>query len=109
VGPTLPGQALANKARANIGGFLLPGEGDRSVRGDMVGRLIRAGKRESEGQLEVHWSLSCSMYDTLHFKGTEHRQGFQMSMYTHSLSLYPLSLPLSETPSLTYLDERWRF
>jgi len=29
VGPTLPGQALINKAKANMGGFLLPGEGDR--------------------------------------------------------------------------------
>lgn len=32
VGPTLPGQALINKAKANMGGFLLPGEGDRCVR-----------------------------------------------------------------------------
>lgn len=31
VGPTLPGQALINKAKANMGGFLLPGEGDRCV------------------------------------------------------------------------------
>lgn len=29
VGPVLPGQALLNKAKANMGGFLLPGEGDR--------------------------------------------------------------------------------
>lgn len=31
VGPTLPGQALLNKAKAQMGGFLLPGEGDRWV------------------------------------------------------------------------------
>jgi hypothetical protein len=30
-GPTLPGQALINKAKANLGGFMLPGEGDRWV------------------------------------------------------------------------------
>lgn len=29
VGPLLPGQALYNKAKADMGGFLLPGEGDR--------------------------------------------------------------------------------
>lgn len=33
VGPTLPGQDLINKAKANMGGFLLPGEGDRYVAG----------------------------------------------------------------------------
>jgi hypothetical protein len=31
VGPVLPGTALLNKAKANMGGFLLPGEGDRCV------------------------------------------------------------------------------
>lgn len=29
VGPTLPGQAVINRAKANLGGFMLPGEGDR--------------------------------------------------------------------------------
>lgn len=33
VGPVLPGQALINKAKAQMGGFLLPGEGDRCVGG----------------------------------------------------------------------------
>lgn len=28
-GPTLPGQALKSRAKANLGGFMLPGEGDR--------------------------------------------------------------------------------
>jgi hypothetical protein len=31
VGPVLPGQALLAKAKAQMGGFLLPGEGDRCV------------------------------------------------------------------------------
>jgi hypothetical protein len=30
-GPTLPGQALIHKAKANLGGFMLPGERDRWV------------------------------------------------------------------------------
>jgi hypothetical protein len=39
VGPTLPGQALINKAKANMGGFLLPGEGDRML------EYVASGKR----------------------------------------------------------------
>lgn len=39
VGPVLPGQALINKAKANMGGFLLPGEGDRML------EYVASGKR----------------------------------------------------------------
>jgi hypothetical protein len=38
VGPVLPGQALLNKAKAQMGGFLLPGEGDRWV---LFGEVIQ--------------------------------------------------------------------
>eukprot|EP00882_Tetradesmus_deserticola_P003884 GHRQ01004108.1.p1 GENE.GHRQ01004108.1~~GHRQ01004108.1.p1 ORF type:complete len:280 (+),score=148.46 GHRQ01004108.1:31-840(+) len=38
-GPTMPGQALLNKAKANLGGFMLPGEGDRML------EYVASGKR----------------------------------------------------------------
>eukprot|EP00878_Enallax_costatus_P002914 GHUV01003109.1.p1 GENE.GHUV01003109.1~~GHUV01003109.1.p1 ORF type:complete len:362 (+),score=108.54 GHUV01003109.1:219-1304(+) len=38
-GPTLPGQALKSRAKANLGGFMLPGEGDRML------EYVASGKR----------------------------------------------------------------
>ena len=46
VGPTLPGQALINKAKANMGGFLLPGEGDRCVEGTVHQRSTHIALNE---------------------------------------------------------------
>jgi hypothetical protein len=70
VGPTLPGQALANKARANIGGFLLPGEGDRSVGVNRTQSSGQHGGKGGRGPQERAQSIALqSQSEIVHWQG----------------------------------------
>lgn len=58
-GPTLPGQALINRAKANLGGFMLPGEGDRWVGVCEIVCVIKHGCVDIYMGLQLEGCRSC--------------------------------------------------
>lgn len=84
VGPTLPGQALLNKAKANMGGFLLPGEGDRMLEYVASGKRIprRGEVGLTSDQIESFEKLGYIMSGSRHSRMTAVRLRKENQIYS---------------------------